>query len=294
MRALSFLGRAGFPWRRLSIFRPRRILAAPIFSVILAVHRPPICLPFAIRTIQAQTLDDFELFIVCDGAPDETIACAEHYAGFDPRIRVLNFPKAPGWGEIHWHAALSQATGRYVAHIEDDDLWFPNHLAELKTLLDEVDFGHVIHTWAMPDGRVVALPADLGSESFRRKLLEEKFNRIGFSVCGYRLEAYRRLAEGWAPTPPGVWIDLHMWRKFLARDDMKIGTRMAITALVLMNVMRKRKSMKTRARESEKWFARVSDEEERAKLVEAAWRSIVNKELEHEELQRTKSTAPSG
>ena len=89
------------------------------------------------------------------------------------------------------------------------------------------------------------------------------------------------------PTPPGVWIDLHMWRKFLARNDMKVGTRMAITAVVLMNVMRKKKSMKTRARESERWFNRVSNESERAKLVEAAWRSIVNKELEQEELLRS-------
>jgi hypothetical protein len=44
--------------------------------------------------------------------------------------------------------ALLGPSGCYIAHIADDDLWFPNHLEELEKLLSKVDFGHLIHGYA--------------------------------------------------------------------------------------------------------------------------------------------------
>ena len=40
-------------------------------------------LPFAIESVLAQSVHEFELLIICDGAPPETIACARDYAGRD-------------------------------------------------------------------------------------------------------------------------------------------------------------------------------------------------------------------
>jgi glycosyltransferase involved in cell wall biosynthesis len=239
-------------------------------------------LPHAIESVIGQTRREFELLVVCDGAPKETVECAEEYARRDRRIKVLVFPKGERTGEAHWHEALTTASGRYVAHLEDDDLWFPNHLEELERLLQTTDFGHLMHVWAKPDGSVEALPSDLALPEFRQRFLDEKFNRFGFSVCGYRLDAYRRLSEGWAPGPRGLWPDLNMWRKFLCRDDLKFGTRMSVTALVLATMFRKDLTLEGRARESREWLARILDETERAKIVDAAWRSVVNKQLRAE------------
>ncbi len=254
----------------------------PRFTILLAIVRPPLFLPYAIDSVLAQTVEQFELFVVCDGAPPETIECAQERARRDPRIKVLIFPKGERIGEAHWHDALRSASGRYVAHIEDDDLWFPNHLEELEQLLQTADFGHLMHVWAKPDESIEALPADLAMLEFRQRMLHEEFNRFGFSVCGYRLDAYRRLPESWAPGPMELWPDLDMWRKFLRRDDFKFGTRMAVTALVLASDFRVQISLEERARESRKWLNRILDERERAKIVESAWRSIVNKELQAE------------
>ena len=43
---------------------------------------------------------------------------------------MFDFPKGDRHGEAHRHAALAEARGELVAHICDDDLWFPEHLAE--------------------------------------------------------------------------------------------------------------------------------------------------------------------
>jgi hypothetical protein len=230
--------------------------------------------------VLAQTVKDFELFVICDGAPVETIDCAREQARRDPRIKVLVFPKGERIGEAHLHNALMAASSRYVAHIEDDDLWFPTHLEELEKLLQIADFGHLMHVWAKPDESIEMLPSDLAIPEFRQRMLDEKFNRFGFSVCGYRLEAYRRLPDGWAPGQKGLWPDLNMWRKFLRRDDFKFGTRIAVTALVLASRFRTHMSLAERAQECRKWLNRILDERERAKIVESAWRSIINKELQ--------------
>lgn len=263
------------------------------FIVLLAITRPPVFLPCAIESVLAQTVEEFELCVVCDGAPAETIDCAQQHARRDPRIKVFVFPKGERIGEAHWHNVLAGASGRYVAHIEDDDLWFPNHLEEMEKLLQTADFGHLLHVWPKPDESIETLPCDLAVPELRQRMLDEKFNRVGFSVCGYRLDAYRRLPDGWTPAPKDIWPDLHMWRKFFRRDDFEFGTRMAITALVLASGFRADASLDVRAREGRKWLDRILDERERAKIVEAAWRSIVNRELqaEHEPGKRAQAYA---
>jgi succinoglycan biosynthesis protein ExoW len=176
----------------------------PLFTILLPVVRPPVLLPFAIESVLAQSVPEFELLVVCDGAPAETVACARDYAGRDPRVQVLAFPKGARNGEAHRHAALAGARGRYVAQIGDDDLWFPDHLAELGVLLAKADFGNLLHVYAHPGGRVEILPGDIGLPAMRERMLGEKFNLFGPTVAGYRLAAYRALPEGWSPAPPDV------------------------------------------------------------------------------------------
>jgi hypothetical protein len=143
-----------------------------------------------------------------------------------------------------------------------------------------------MHVFAKPDDSVEMLLSDLAIMRFRQRMLDEKFNRFGFSVCGYRLDAYRRLPDGWAPGPKGLWPDLNMWRKFLRRDDLRFGTRMAVTALVLASKFRTHMSLDERAQDCRKWLDRILDERERAKIVKSAWRSTVNKELQLDELSK--------
>ena len=251
----------------------------PRFSILLAVTRPPIFLPFAVQSVLAQTIGEFELLVVCDGAPPETVRCAEDFAARDSRVKVFVFPKGEGSGEAHRHTVLETAGGIYVAHIEDDDIWFPNHLQELETLLASVDFGHLIHVWLREDRTIEALSCDLALPDYRQTFVNTMFNRFGLTVCGYRLDAYRRLPVGWAPGPPGFWPDLWMWRKFLEIPEFRFGTRMVVTALGLPGFKRDAMTEEEQSRESRHWFERICDPAGRAEIVEAAWRSLVDSEI---------------
>jgi hypothetical protein len=113
--------------------------------------------------------------------------------------------------------------------------------------------------------------------------VDDLFNRFGYSFCGHRLDAYRRLPEGWAPAPVGMYPDLHMWRKFFRMSDFKFGTRMAVTAVALPTYLREHMSLEERASEARVWVSRILDEHERANIIEGAWRSAVEQEVQCEQ-----------
>lgn len=243
---------------------------APEFTILLPVHRPPAMLPFAIKSVLAQERQDFELFVICDGAPPESAACAEAFAAKDSRIRVFAHPKGAGKGEIYRDQALQQARGIYVCQLGDDDLWLPNHLGEIALLLRDVDFGNVSQVEVLTDGRIILLPGDAGDPSVRQRIRDERFNFMGPTVWGYRLTAYRALPLGWSPAPAQVPSDVHMMRKFFAHDGLRFGTRVSVTTVKFAAARRRDWPIERRAAEVEAWAARIVDPAERDAIAQQA------------------------
>jgi hypothetical protein len=234
-------------------------MSTPAFTVLLPVNRPPAMLPYAIESVLMQDRRDFELMVICDGAPPETAACARDLAERDSRIQVFAHPKGERHGEVYRDQVLRQARGRFVCQIGDDDLWLPDHLDEMSKLLDQVDFGNLPQVEVMPDGTLEILPGTLADARLRGTMLTERFNFFGPTVAGYRIEAYRALPVGWSPAPRGIPTDLFMWRKFLAHHDLRFGSRIAVTALKFSADARKDWSLEQRRSEVAAWAARLSD-----------------------------------
>ena len=240
----------------------------PAFTILLPTHRPPAMLPFAINSVLAQERRDFELFIICDGTPPETVACAEEFAAGDSRIRVFSHPKGQGNGDIYRDQALKQARGLYVCQIGDDDLWFPNHLSEVALLLRDVDFGNLSHVEVLVDGQIILAPGDASDPFTRQRMTEKNFNFMGPTVWGYRLSAYRSLPLGWSPAPRGIPSDLNMIRKFFAQGGLRFGTRVAVTTVKSAASQRRNWSLERRAAEVKEWAARVADPAGRDAIVQ--------------------------
>lgn len=246
----------------------------PLFTVLLAVHRPPALLPFAIDSVLAQGERRFELFIVCDGAPAETIAYARMRAAQDRRVHAFAFEKGERHGEAHRHTALITARSRYVAHIGDDDLWFPDHLAELAALLHDVDFGSLLQVDLAADDSLYVHMGDLSDPQIRHLMCERAANYFGPSVAGYRLSAYRSLPVGWSPAPLGVWTDLHMWRKFLLCPGLTYGTRFAVQGIKLSAAARGDWSLDERQAEQRRLAERFAERAERSTLQARAFQAL--------------------
>lgn len=236
-----------------------------LFTILLPVHRNADLIPYAIKSVLAQTIQDFELFIICDGAPSDTIVCAHLFAKEDSRINVFSFPKGERHGEAYRHIALQHAKGNYIAHIADDDLWFPNHLEEMSKLLQDVDFGNVTACLVDPndENNNAGLCGDLHNSDIVQRMISTPFNFFGFTTAGYTMAAYRRLPQGWSPAPNHMWTDLYMWRKFLLTPGLIFGTRITVTAFQFPAPLRTHLSPLDRKLEIEKWFVKMQCQKQR-------------------------------
>ena len=107
----------------------------PEISVIIATYRSPDTLHFTLASVLRQTFTDFEVWVVGDGCTAHT---ADVVASFgDPRLHWVNLPQNTGSQSEPNNEGLRRATGRCIAYVGHDDLWFPHHLKTLLYALDE-------------------------------------------------------------------------------------------------------------------------------------------------------------
>jgi glycosyltransferase involved in cell wall biosynthesis len=101
--------------------------AAPLVSVVMATYGRPAVLATAIESVLAQSVGDWELLVVGDACTDRTADVVASYD--DPRIRWHNLEANVGDQSGPNTVGASLARGRYLAYLNHDDLWLPEHLA---------------------------------------------------------------------------------------------------------------------------------------------------------------------
>ena len=104
----------------------------PFFSVIIPVYNRAAVLAHAIESVRAQTCQDFEIVVVDDGSKDDPRAVVERFA--DPRIRFIRQDNKGGGAARN--TAIDHARGRFIAPLDSDDIFLPQHLARMKALLE--------------------------------------------------------------------------------------------------------------------------------------------------------------
>ena len=80
-----------------------------------------------IKSVQEQTYENWEMILVDDASTDNTVSIIEDFAQRDNRIKLFKFSENRGNGFAR-NAALDKATGKYIAYLDADDLWFPSKL----------------------------------------------------------------------------------------------------------------------------------------------------------------------
>ena len=123
-------------------------------SIALAAYRPDREL-FAhqLRSLQEQTMSDFECVISADGDAAGIAAAVDEVTGGDARFRVVGSDDRVGF-YLNFERALRAVDpeSAWVALSDQDDVWYPDKLERLVPLLTD-------HTIASGQARVVAYPS---------------------------------------------------------------------------------------------------------------------------------------
>lgn len=108
--------------------------ARPRVSVLLPVHNEECFLEQAVESILRQTESSFELILVDDGSTDGSPALLERLAQGDRRIKPIHQPHAGIVAALN--RGMREASGRYVARMDADDLAHPERLRLQAGYLD--------------------------------------------------------------------------------------------------------------------------------------------------------------
>jgi glycosyltransferase involved in cell wall biosynthesis len=105
--------------------------AMPFFSVVIPVYNRADVVGVAIRSVLAQTDQDFEIIVVDDGSGDDPARVVDSLG--DSRIRFHR--QANRGGGAARNAGIDLARGRFMAFLDSDDAYLPDHLATMRKLL---------------------------------------------------------------------------------------------------------------------------------------------------------------
>ncbi len=102
-------------------------------SIIMAVYNGEKYIGEAITSVISQTYPDWELVIVNDGSTDHTVDIIQSFP--DPRIRL--FHQANTGCASARNRVLEEAQGEYLAYLDADDVFLPDHLEILTGYLED-------------------------------------------------------------------------------------------------------------------------------------------------------------
>ena len=149
----------------------------PLVSVVIPTFNRLYLLPRSIGSVQRQTLTDIELLVVDDGGG---LVTEENLPATRFPIRIIRKPNG-GPGSAR-NAGWREADSLYVAYLDDDDEWSPDHLEILVAALRESSERRIAYSTA----NVVEHGAHVrwwGGESFNKFICDGFYTIFPPSSC---------------------------------------------------------------------------------------------------------------
>ncbi|MEX5636256.1 glycosyltransferase family 2 protein [Parafrankia sp. FMc2] len=109
-------------------------MPAPAVSVICPTYNRSARILPTLRSVQAQTVTDWELLVISDGSTDDTDEVVTAHAGQDSRVRLLRAERQGHPAPVR-EIGIAHARGGIIAYLDHDDTWLPHHLAGLLDAL---------------------------------------------------------------------------------------------------------------------------------------------------------------
>ena len=106
-----------------------------LVSIIMPSYNTEKYIAESINSVIAQTYTNWELIIVDDCSTDGTDDAVSSFLS-DSRIKYLKNEKNSG-AAISRNKALREATGKYVAFLDSDDLWHPEKLERQVAFMEK-------------------------------------------------------------------------------------------------------------------------------------------------------------
>ena len=112
-------------------------LPPPLVSIIVPTYNRPDLLDQALRSILKQVYKNYEIMVINDGGVEVHRVIDSNNE--DGNIVYLKHDTNRGVAAAR-NTGISRARGKYIAYLDDDDQYYPDHLATLVGFLENSDY----------------------------------------------------------------------------------------------------------------------------------------------------------
>lgn len=104
----------------------------PFFSVVIPLYNKEKYIEDTLKSVMNQTFKDFEIIIVNDGSTDESLKVISQFKNEKTHV----YSQGNQGVATARNNGVNYSSGLYIALMDADDVWYKNHLEELKKQID--------------------------------------------------------------------------------------------------------------------------------------------------------------
>lgn len=113
-----------------------------MFSVIIPVYNKKPHIKRCINSVLNQTYSQYEIIIIDDNSTDGSFEEIQKYN--DPRIQVFRRSEPGPGGYAARNLGIEKAKYDWIAFLDADDEWYPNHLEKVSSVINKVHESGII------------------------------------------------------------------------------------------------------------------------------------------------------
>ncbi|MGY6649545.1 glycosyltransferase family 2 protein [Wenyingzhuangia sp. IMCC45574] len=149
------------------------------FSIVTPVYNKETFLHRTIESVLHQKHSNFELLLLNDGSTDNSQAIIDSFR--DPRIKTFTGKNIGAAAARNF--LIEQAQYNYIAFLDADDLWMPNHLTEMSRLIDKYPDEKVFATNTIKTINQTIIPRNYSIEISNKADLVTNFFEASYIDC---------------------------------------------------------------------------------------------------------------
>lgn len=130
-----------------------------MISIITAAYNCAAYIADTIRSVQNQTVSDWEMIIVDDNSTDDTLSIIKAEAAADSRIKYLVNDSNLGPAKTR-NRGIELASGKYLAFLDGDDLWLPGFIEVSLSFMEKHGYTFVFSSYQRVDEELHPLYTD--------------------------------------------------------------------------------------------------------------------------------------
>ncbi|MGQ3904392.1 glycosyltransferase family 2 protein [Mixta calida] len=182
-------------------------------SIIMPAYNSLKTIEESINSVKKQTYTQWELLITDDCSTDGTYELLKKLAQNDPRIKIFQNNENSGAG-VSRNNSIKNASGRFIAFLDSDDLWEPNKLQEqIKFMLTNgYELTYTGYRKFNRSGNIISTITPVSKVNFKTLL---KSNVIG---CLTAIYDTKKIGKIYMPSIRKRQ-DMALWLKILEKVD---------------------------------------------------------------------------